>query len=141
MIVRQGLARIERRGEKTGSGWLTVVVTSIRLGGDLIILPFGCWTIVAGKHSAPGDDSGDPDHGRVVGDDRAPYAKAIDKASQVTTAAIMLALPMLLGFWLDKYLATTPLFVILGLVFGMVAGITQLIRIVKPPSAPGKRGQ
>jgi F0F1-type ATP synthase assembly protein I len=94
---------------------------------------------VAGNQSAPDDNSSDPVEVRTGVDDRAPYAKAIDKASQVTTAALMLALPMLLGYWLDKYLATTPLFVILGLLFGMVSGTTQLIRIVKSPSGPRDR--
>ena len=49
----------------------------------------------------------------------------------------MMVLPMLLGYWLDRYLATLPLFLIGGLILGMSAGILQLIKMTGagPPSA------
>lgn len=46
-----------------------------------------------------------------------------------------MVLPMLFGYWLDRYLLTLPLFVLIGLVFGLVAGIVQLIKLVNRPNA------
>ena len=67
-------------------------------------------------------------------DDRSPVAKAIGKASEITTIAFMMALPILLGYWLDLYLGTVPLFAIIGLVLGMSCGIWLLIRLVNRQS-------
>ncbi len=63
-------------------------------------------------------------------DNRSPYAKAIEKASQVTTIAFMMVVPGLLGYWLDSWLGTIPLFAALGLVAGISAGVWQLIKLV-----------
>lgn len=68
-------------------------------------------------------------------DDRSSVAKGIGKASQVTAIAFIMVLPMLFGYWLDRYLLTLPLFVLIGLVFGLVAGIVQLIKLVNRPNA------
>ncbi len=57
-------------------------------------------------------------------------AKAIGKATEVTTIAFMMVLPVLFGYWLDVYLNTLPLFAIIGLVLGMACGISQLIKLV-----------
>ena len=58
-------------------------------------------------------------------------AKAIGKASEVTTIAFMMVLPVLIGYWLDAYLFDTlPLCAIIGLVLGMTCGIWQLIKLV-----------
>jgi len=63
-------------------------------------------------------------------DDRSPMARAVGKASEVTTIAFMMVLPVLLGYWLDVALSTLPLFAIIGLVLGMSCGIWQLIKLV-----------
>lgn len=63
-------------------------------------------------------------------DDRSPMAKAVGKASEVTTIAFMMVLPVLPGYWLDTYLNTLPLCSIVGLVLGMTCGIWQLIKMV-----------
>lgn len=73
-------------------------------------------------------DSGPPQ------DDRSPVAQAIGKASEITTIAFAMVLPILLGYWLDQALGTIPLFVILGLVLGMTSGIWQLIKLVNRQS-------
>ncbi len=74
----------------------------------------------------------DPDPSR---DDRSPAAKAISKATEITTVAFMMVLPILLGYWLDQYLGTIPLFAMVGLVLGMSGGIWQLVQLVnrQPP--------
>ena len=42
----------------------------------------------------------------------------------------MMVLPALLGYWVDTRLGTVILFTFLGLLFGMGAGIWQLMKIV-----------
>ena len=71
-------------------------------------------------------------------DDRSSLAKAIDKASEVLTACLMMAIPGVGGYFVDKYLNTGWVFTILGFVFGLVAGTVQLIKIVNQDSAPNK---
>ncbi|MGI9518012.1 MAG: AtpZ/AtpI family protein [Pirellulaceae bacterium] len=76
-------------------------------------------------------------------DDRSPVAKAISKATEITTVSFMMVVPILLGYWLDLYLGTVPLFAILGLVLGMSGGIWQLIKLVNrqsSESSPASRG-
>lgn len=74
-------------------------------------------------------------------DDRSPVAKAIAKATEITTVAFMMVLPILLGYWVDTYLGTVPLFAILGLVLGMSTGIWQLIRLVNRQTSASSHGQ
>ncbi len=63
-------------------------------------------------------------------DDRGEFAKAMDLASQIVTACLLMVLPCVGGFYLDRYLATGFVFMIVGLVFGCVAGIFQMIKVI-----------
>lgn len=64
-------------------------------------------------------------------DDRSPMAQAIDTASQVFTACLMMVLPGIGGFYLDKYLQTSIVFTVLGFLFGFAAGALQIMKIVQ----------
>jgi F0F1-type ATP synthase assembly protein I len=66
-------------------------------------------------------------------------SKAVAKASEVTVVAMTMVLPMLFGYWLDRFLGTLPLFVLCGLVLGMPAGIVQLIKLVNRTEDPDGR--
>ena len=73
-------------------------------------------------------------------DDRSPMAKAIDQAAEVFTACLMMVLPGVGGYFLDKSLKTLVLFTLLGFLFGSVAATWQIIKLVKRPTqgqAPG----
>ncbi len=63
-------------------------------------------------------------------DDRSILVKAIEQGTHVTTIALIMVVPVLPGYWLDRYLNTLPLFTILGLAFGMAASLWQLIKFV-----------
>jgi F0F1-type ATP synthase assembly protein I len=58
-------------------------------------------------------------------DDRASYAKAMDWANRIISASLMMALPALGGFFIDRWLVTAPWFLILGALLGLVVGIWQ----------------
>ena len=60
---------------------------------------------------------------------RSPVAAAMALASQITTAAAQMALPPLGGYWLDRWLETGFVFVALGAVLGLVAGIFTILRM------------
>ena len=70
-------------------------------------------------------------------DDRGSLAKAIDKASEVLTACLMMALPGVGGYFVDQYFKTGWIFTILAFVFGLIAGTVQLTKIVQKNSATG----
>jgi F0F1-type ATP synthase assembly protein I len=52
-------------------------------------------------------------------------------ASRVTNVAIGFALPALLGYYLDRWLNSSPLGVLLGMALGFAAGMMQIMRIAK----------
>jgi F0F1-type ATP synthase assembly protein I len=63
------------------------------------------------------------------GDKRPPLAVAMELASQITSVALLMALPAWAGNWGDEKLGTSPLLVIVGAVFGLAAGIAQVLRL------------
>lgn len=64
-------------------------------------------------------------------DDRSPSAKAMSVVSQIMTIAVIAVLPMMGGFWVDQWLNTKPLFILIGGAFGFFAAGYQLTRLVK----------
>ena len=65
-------------------------------------------------------------------DDRSPLASGLEWSSRITTVALEMVIPALLGYWLDQRLGTLPLFIVLGSVFGFVAGLLSLLRLTRP---------
>lgn len=66
-------------------------------------------------------------------DDRASIAQAWAWSSRITSVALEMVLPAVLGHWLDQKLGTVVVFLLLGLVLGMTAGLYHLIKMVQPP--------
>jgi len=64
-------------------------------------------------------------------DTRSPIAKAMDLVSQITSIGLTAVLPALGGYFLDGWLETKVLFVILGLVLGLIMAGLQLKKLVK----------
>ena len=62
-------------------------------------------------------------------DDRSSWAKAVDTATEVFTACLMMVLPGIGGYFVDKYLNTSVAFTIAGVIFGLFAGFVQIIKI------------
>ena len=60
--------------------------------------------------------------------------------SRITTIALEMALPGLVGFWLDRWLGTQVVLLILGVLVGFASGMWHLIQLTKPPRMDGRRG-
>lgn len=63
-------------------------------------------------------------------DRRPPLAVAMERASQVTTIAVMMVLPAWAGYWVDGKLGTAPWLLILGAGGGLAVGFLQLLKLV-----------
>jgi hypothetical protein len=72
-------------------------------------------------------------------DDRSPLAVAATWASIVTTIGMEMAVPPLIGFWLDEKLGTRVVFVSLGAIGGLALGMISLIRVARSEEQRGGR--
>ena len=64
-------------------------------------------------------------------DTRSPIAKAMDLVSQITSIGLTAVLPALGGYFLDQWLATRLLFVVLGMLLGMAMAGLQLMKLIQ----------
>ena len=65
-------------------------------------------------------------------DDRNPLARAMSLAYAAISICVEMVLPIALGYWIDHRCGSTPILTILGVVFGFVAGLWGLIKLVQP---------
>lgn len=70
--------------------------------------------------------------------DRKPAVSYGALGASLTFAAVV-ALFALGGLWLDDRLNTRPVFVLIGILLGLVGGTIHLLRVVAPGSLPFKR--
>ncbi|NLE36982.1 MAG: AtpZ/AtpI family protein [Pirellulaceae bacterium] len=68
-------------------------------------------------------------------DDRSALAVAVARASHVTTIALEMALPALVGHWIDRWLNTGFVFLLLGTVSGIVLGMWHLLQFARQLNA------
>ena len=60
-------------------------------------------------------------------------AKSMSKASEIMTICLVMIVPGLIGYFVDQWLGTQFVFILLGLIFGMTGAAYQLIRLVSDP--------
>ena len=63
-------------------------------------------------------------------------AKAMSQASEVIAACMLMIVPALIGYLVDQRVGTGFLFTVLGLIFGMVGAVLQLMRLVAAIDKP-----
>ncbi len=63
--------------------------------------------------------------------DQSALANAIAIAHTLLSIALQMALPPLLGYWLDQRWGTGSLLTILGAILGLVAGMYNLVRTAR----------
>ncbi len=64
-------------------------------------------------------------------DERSLLAKAWGWGYQTIAISLEMVVPALLGLGVDRWLGTLPAGVILGAIFGMVAGMVHLVQFAK----------
>ncbi len=64
-------------------------------------------------------------------DDRSPMAVALEWSARLTTIGLEMALPAAGGYWLDRRIGTSPLFVVLGAILGFAVGMFHLLQIAR----------
>lgn len=72
-------------------------------------------------------------------DDRSPMAIAASWSATITTISLEMVVPIALGYWIDTWLGTRVVFVILGAIGGMSLGMFHLVRLVS--NSPAKQGR
>jgi len=74
-------------------------------------------------------------------DDRRLLALALEWVSRITTISLEMALPALLGYWVDQKLGTKILFLALGAIAGFALGLWHLLKLAAlPPTKNRRRG-
>jgi F0F1-type ATP synthase assembly protein I len=63
-------------------------------------------------------------------DDRSSQVKALDLASRITSISVGFVLPILGGVYLDRWLETRIVFLLLGVLLGMALGGLRLAKLV-----------
>lgn len=64
-------------------------------------------------------------------DTRSAGSKAWDLASQITSISLTAVLPAVGGYFVDQWLATGVLFVILGLLLGLFLAVVQMKSLIE----------
>jgi ATP synthase protein I len=64
-------------------------------------------------------------------DNRSPMADAMRWVHQITSIAAEMALPPLVGFWLDERWRTGPWLVAVGALLGFIAAMVHLLALAK----------
>lgn len=62
-------------------------------------------------------------------DRRPPMAAGMEWVSQITSVALMMALPAGAGYWVDQQIGTAPWLLVLGAGVGLGVGLMQLLRM------------
>lgn len=70
-------------------------------------------------------------------DDRSPLAIGMSWATTIMALSAQMAVPPLLGYWVDQRLGTRLVFLFLGLALGVTLSTLGLIRIAKQQAGPG----
>jgi len=71
------------------------------------------------------------------GSDSSLYAHLYQWSARMTTIALEMVIPALIGIWLDRLLGTVALLTVLGIFFGMALGFWQLLKIAREASNVG----
>lgn len=72
-------------------------------------------------------------------DDRSMIARAWGLGYQAMSISLEMVVPGLIGLWIDRGLGTLPLFLVLGVIFGMTAGMIHLVQFARRVGNEAKR--
>lgn len=69
-------------------------------------------------------------------DDRSPLAIGMSWASTIMAISAQMAVPPLLGYWLDRRLGTRLVFLFAGLALGLTLSTLGMMRIARQQTGP-----
>jgi F0F1-type ATP synthase assembly protein I len=69
-------------------------------------------------------------------DSRPPLMVAMEWISRLTTIAVEMVIPGLIGYWIDPKLGTKPVCLILGTIAGFSLGIWHLVQLANAAQRP-----
>ncbi len=72
-------------------------------------------------------------------DDRSQVAIAYQWASRIMLVALEMVLPGLAGHWLDRWLGTVVLFLLIGMALGCTAAVLHLVQMTRAENRPKPR--
>jgi F0F1-type ATP synthase assembly protein I len=64
-------------------------------------------------------------------DDRSPIALAMAWATQIIAASLVMVVPAVLGYWVDRWVGSKVVFTLIGTGLGMTLGGLQLAHLVR----------
>ena len=70
-------------------------------------------------------------------DRRSPLSVGIAWASRISALGFEFSLPPLAGYFVDRWLGSNPIGILVGMVVGFLVGMMHLLQIAKGPSKPG----
>ncbi|MHB8898149.1 MAG: AtpZ/AtpI family protein [Thermoguttaceae bacterium] len=71
-------------------------------------------------------------------DDRSLIAKAWGWGYQAIAISLEMVVPAMLGLWVDRWLGTLPVILVLGAIVGMAAGMMHLVQFARRVGEQGK---
>jgi len=94
------------------------------------LLPQALWRELV--HST-GRQTGAPRAAPVTApsDDRSPIAKAYQWATRIMLVSLEMVLPGIAGYWLDGWLGTKVLFMLVGFALGCTAATVHLVQMTR----------
>lgn len=65
--------------------------------------------------------------------DYSPFVLAVEWSSRITTIALEMVVPVLIGYWLDRRLGSGVAFLLAGAVVGFSVSLLGLMRLARRP--------
>lgn len=65
---------------------------------------------------------------KTFGRPTGPNSELFRKAAQLSSVAYSIGIPPIIGFFVDRWLNSSPVCLIIGTILGFVTGMTQLFR-------------
>ena len=69
-------------------------------------------------------------------DRRSPLSIGIEWASRISAVGFMFSVPPLAGYFVDRWLGSRPIGILVGMIVGFVIGIMHLLQIARDSSKP-----
>lgn len=74
-------------------------------------------------------------------DGRNAVARGYALASQATSIGLQMAIPTVVGWWIDSKWKTTPGFLIGGVVLGFAVAMLEIVRLAKGPQGTDSKSK